>query len=243
MGAQTGGGGNYNPYSSCTVMPYEGLINENYFKIKQKETESSANLEIFKYISKNPFNKNLDYFLGLFIKSKYDGVGREIDTIDISIALDISGSMQSCINQKPTFKELALKIENEENNNLNFQNNNYNDNKPKKDRLTIAKECLFKMINSMNDKVQMALSTFNIESKLVIALSPKEELISISNNINNIKADGETDLTKALEGAAECLNELTLKVCLLYPYQNAVILIFYFIIVTSIKNFIFVFLI
>ena len=208
MGAQTGGGGNYNPYSRCTTMPYEGLINENYFKIKQKETELAANLDIFKYISKNPFNKNLDYFLGLFIKSKYDGVGRKIDSIDISIALDISGSMQSSINQKPSFKELALQIENEENNNANMHNNN---NIPKKDRLTIAKECLFKMINSMNDKVQMALTTFNSESKLVIALSPKEELKSFSNNINKIQANGGTDLTKALEGAAECLNESTAK--------------------------------
>lgn len=211
MGANTGGGGNYNPYSSCTVIPYEGLINENYFKIKQKETELSANLEIFKYISKNPFNKKLDYFLGLFIKSKYDGIGRELDTIDISIALDISGSMNSSINQKPTFKELALKIENEKNGNPNIHNDNNNNNIPKKDRLTIAKECLFKMINSMNDKVQMALTTFDVESKLVITLSPKEELKSISNKINNIKAGGGTDLTKALEGAAECLNESTAK--------------------------------
>ena len=211
MGAQAGGGGNYNPYSRCAVMPYEGMINENYFKIKQRETELSANLETFKYISKNPFNKNLDYFLGLFIKSKYDGVGRELDTIDISIALDISGSMESRIDQKPTFKELALKIENEEKNDPNMNNDIGNNNKPKKDRLTVAKECLFKMINSMNDKVQMALTTFDVESKLVIALSPKEELESISNNINKIKAGGGTDLTKALVGAAECLNESTAK--------------------------------
>ena len=51
---------------------------------------------------------------------------------------------------------------------------NNNNNIPKNDRLTFAKECLFKMINSMNDKVQMALTTFNSESKLVISLSPKE---------------------------------------------------------------------
>ena len=82
----------------------------------------------------------------------------------------------------------------------NMKNNN---NKPKKDRLTIAKECLFKMINSMNDKVQMALTTFDVESKLVISLSPKEELKSISNNINKIQAGGGTDLTKALEGRRE----------------------------------------
>ena len=203
MGAQTGGGGNFNPNSSCKVLPYEGLINENYFRIKEKETELSANLETFKYISKNPFNKKLDYFLGILIKSKYDGIGRNMDTLDISIALDISGSMKSCIQTKPTFKELALEIENEgkkKQRNLDFR-----------DRLTIAKECLFKMIDTMNDKVQMALTTFDTESKQVICLSPKEELQSISNLINNIRAKGGTDLVVALKGAAECLNESTAK--------------------------------
>ena len=207
MGMQAGGGGNFNPNSSCTVLPYEGLINENYFRIKQKESELSANLETFKYISKNPFNKKLDYFLGILIKSKYDGVGRKVDTLDISIALDISGSMKWGIQTKPTFKELALQIENEgkeEQKNLDF-------NQEKKDRLTIAKECLFKMIDTMNDKVQMALTTFDTESKQIICLSPKEEIKSISNVINNIKAEGGTDLVVALKGAAECLKESTAK--------------------------------
>ena len=197
MGAQAGGGGNFNPNSSCKVLPYEGLINENYFRIKQKETELSANLEAFKYISKNPFKKNLDYFLGILIQSKYDGIGRNMDTLDISIALDISGSMQNFIQTNPTFKELALEIENEgknEQKNLDF--NKYT----KKDRLTIAKECLFKMIDTMNDKVQMALTTFDTESNKVICLSPKEELKSISNLINNIRAQGGTDLVVALKG-------------------------------------------
>ena len=40
----------------------------------------------------------------MLIKSKYDGIGRKLDQIDISIALDISGSMNCPINKKPTFK-------------------------------------------------------------------------------------------------------------------------------------------
>ena len=208
MGGNVGGAGNFNPYSSCTVLPYEGIINENYFRIKQRELELSANLEIFKYISRNPFNKNLEYFLGMLIKSKYDGVGRQLDEIDISIALDISGSMGNIINEKPSFKELALKEENGENN-LNEENNM--EHTKKKDRLTIAKECLFKMIDTMNDKIQMALTTFDTESKLIISLSPKKEIKSISNVINNIKEGGGTDLTVALEGAAECLKDSTSK--------------------------------
>ena len=199
MGAQAGGGGNFNIGSMNTVVPYEGMINENYFKITQRETEFAANLELFKSITKNPFNKQLEYFIGLLIKSKYDGIGRQLDDIDISIALDISGSMNSIITRKPTFKEMYQNDGNNERNNLG------------KNRLEMAKNCLFKMVDSMNDKMNMALTTFNTESKIIIPLSPKNEIRSISNVINNIKAGGGTDLATALQGAANCLNNSRAK--------------------------------
>lgn len=147
MGGQVGGGGNFNIGSFNTIVPYEGMINENYFKISQRETELAANLEIFKSITKNPFNKQLEYFIGLLVKSKYDGIGRQLDDIDISIALDISGSMKSYITKKPTFKEMFKNVRQK---------------RSTEDRLSIAKECLYKLIDSMNDKMQMALTTFNI---------------------------------------------------------------------------------
>ena len=201
MGSQVGGAGNFNPYSLCTVIPYEGIINENYFRIKERERYLSANLETFKCVAKNPFSKKLEYFLAMLIKSKYDGIGRQEDEIDISIALDISGSMSSGFCKKPTFKELALG--NEEMPNYNIDNG--------KCRLELAKECLFKMIDSMSDKVQMALTTFDTVSTMIIPLSPKKELKSISYNINAIQTNGGTDLRVALEGAANCLLESTAK--------------------------------
>ena len=207
----TGGAGNFNPYSGCTVLPYEGIINENYFRIKKRETELSANLETFKYATKNPFSGSIEYFLGMLIKSKYDGIGRQEDEIDISIALDISGSMSSFIDQKPTFKELALEKEEEEDKKEEKFRKKERMMKDSKNRLQIAKECLFKMIDTMSEKVQMALTTFDTESNLIISLSPKSELISISNMINNIKEGGGTDLTVALDGAAKCLDESTAK--------------------------------
>ena len=137
----------------------------------------------------------------MLIKSKYDGIGRQEDEIDISIALDISGSMSSGFCKKPTFKELALG--NEEMPNYNIDNG--------KCRLELAKECLFKMIDSMSDKVQMALTTFDTVSTMIIPLSPKKELKSISYNINAIQTNGGTDLRVTLEGAANCLLESTAK--------------------------------
>ena len=199
MGAQAGGGGNFNISSMNTIVPYEGMINENYFRISQRETELAASLETFKSVTKNPFTNKLEYFLGLLIKSKYDGIGRQLDEIDISIALDISGSMGCKIEQKPTFKELLEQNE----------KNKYKESL--KDRITIAKECLFKLVNSMNDKMNLALTTFHTQSQLIIPLSPKKEILSISNKINEIKAGGGTNLTVALKGAADCLNNSRAK--------------------------------
>ena len=144
MGSQTGGGGNFNPYSKCTVLPYEGIINENYFRIKKRETELSANLETFKYATKNPFSGSIEFFIGMLIKSKYDGIGRKEDEIDISIALDISGSMSSFIDPKPTFKELALEKDEDEENIEEIYRKKRRKMQDSKNRLQIAKECLFK---------------------------------------------------------------------------------------------------
>ncbi len=199
MGAQAGGGGNFNIYSMNTIVPYEGMINENYFRISQRETELAANLETFKSVTKNPFTNRLEYFLGLLIKSKYDGIGRQMDQIDISIALDISGSMGCGINPKPTFEEMLQHQER-----MPYRESS-------KNRITIAKECLFKLVNSMTDKMNLALTTFDTASQLIIPLSPKREILSISNVINTISANGGTDLTVALKGAADCLKESTAK--------------------------------
>ena len=196
----SGGGGNFNISSMNTVVPYEGMINENYFPISERETNDSASLEIFKSITKNPFNKKLEYFIGLLTKSKYDGIGRQLDNIDISIALDISGSMGNIVRKKPTFKEMFENVE--VNQKVGFS---------KKNRIEMAKECLFKLIESMTDKMKMALTTFDTTSTVIMPLSPKQELKSISNRIHSIKEYGGTDLTVALKGAADCLSESTAK--------------------------------
>ena len=133
MGAQAGGGGNFNR-DSLAQNTYESIINENYYSIFERETNLDANLEIFKEIVKNPFKNEMNYYLGMLIKSKYDGVGRKLDQIDIAIALDISGSMSSPFIPGPTFKETAL-------DNVPDRKN-YNG---KKSRIEIAKECLYKI--------------------------------------------------------------------------------------------------
>ena len=71
MGAQAGGGGNFNISSMNTIVPYEGLINENYFRISQRETELAASLETFKSVTKNPFTNKLEYLLGLIFFSSF----------------------------------------------------------------------------------------------------------------------------------------------------------------------------
>jgi hypothetical protein len=62
MNGHVGGSGNFNPYSLCTVIPYEGMINENYFRIKERERYLSANLETFKFKQKIHLAKNWNIF-------------------------------------------------------------------------------------------------------------------------------------------------------------------------------------
>jgi hypothetical protein len=59
--------------------------------------------------------------------------------------------------------------------------------------------------------MQMALTTFDTQSNVIIPLSPKQEIKSISNIINNIQAHGGTNLSIALKGAADCLDNSTSK--------------------------------
>ena len=81
----------YNIPSSSTLT-YEGLFNENYFLINDKEKNSFYNLEISNASILNPITNKREYYLGLLLKSKYDGIGLR-SQIDIGLSIDISGSM------------------------------------------------------------------------------------------------------------------------------------------------------
>jgi uncharacterized protein YegL len=183
MGGQTGGARNS---FSDIMIPYEGLINENYFKLISRETELINNLEYFTGRSKNPYNKKYENFIGLLLKSKYDGVKQEDQTnikigpMDYAIALDISGSMMS-----------ALEV---------------ND-KNGIPRIELAKKALLTMIDNLKDGNQMSITTFNHESQLIIPLSPKSEILMLKEKIKNINPDGGTKLTNALKGAYETLKK------------------------------------
>ena len=183
MDCQTGGA--INSFSDIMI-PYEGLINENYFKLISRETELINNLEYFTGRSKNPYNKKYENFIGLLLKSKYDGVKQEDQTnikigpMDYAIALDISGSMMS-----------ALEV---------------ND-KNGIPRIELAKKALLTMIDNLKDGNQMSITTFNHESHLIIPLSPKSEILMLKEKIKNINPNGGTNLTNALKGAYETLKK------------------------------------
>ena len=81
----------YNVPSSSTLT-YEGLFNENYFLMNNRETNSYYNLEISNASILSPITNKREYFLGVLLKSKYDGIGLR-EPIDIGLSIDISGSM------------------------------------------------------------------------------------------------------------------------------------------------------
>ena len=164
--------GNYNYFSNWSKVSFDGFTNENYFLINSQEKNLIQNLEISYANTKNPITYQNDSFISLILKSKYDGIGNR-QPIDMSIALDISGSM-SCI-----------------------------DGNDAKSRITLAKESLTKLVSIMdaeNDK--MSLITFNHNTQKIFDLLDKKEIENkFLNDINSIKANGGTDLVGALMAA------------------------------------------
>jgi len=184
MGAQAGhnmnaNSGSYNYFNSSgyAKVSFDGFINENYFQIQSQEKNLVENLEISHAFTKNPISYKNDAFIGLFLKSKYDGIGNR-QPIDMSIALDISGSM-SCI-----------------------------DGNDGKSRLTLAKESLKKLVSIMDqDNDRMSLITFNHNSESIFGLLNKEEISrKFLNDIDSIKARGGTDLVLALQASMNNFN-------------------------------------
>ena len=77
---------------SSTTLTYDGLFNENFFPIKEKETKAFYNFELSNASIQNPITNKREYYLGILLKSKYDGVGLR-EPIDIGLSIDVSGSM------------------------------------------------------------------------------------------------------------------------------------------------------
>jgi len=169
--------GNYNYFTSLSKVSFDGFINENHFLINSQEKNLIQNLEISYANTKNPITYQNDSYISLILKSKYDGIGNR-QPIDMSIALDISGSM-SCI-----------------------------DGNDAKSRITLAKESLTKLVSIMdaeNDK--MSLITFNHSTQKIFDLLDKKEIENkFLNDINSIKANGGTDLVGALMAAMNNLD-------------------------------------
>ena len=169
---------NYNYYSDYSLVSFSGFINENYFGINYPEKNLVQNLDISHAITTNPFTYKKDAFLGLFLKSKYDGIGKR-EPIDLSIALDISGSM-FCTDENET-----------------------------KTRLDLAKEALIKLVSVMDEKNdRLSLITFNQKAENIFGLLNKNEIEKNQiQKLKDIKAGGGTNLIDAAIAAADNLNK------------------------------------
>ena len=81
-----------NNVPSSTTVTYGGLFDENYFPLNAKETKAFYNLEISNASVISPLTNKREYYLGVLLKSKYDGLGLR-EPIDIGLSIDVSGSM------------------------------------------------------------------------------------------------------------------------------------------------------
>ena len=82
----------YPSVPSAKTVTYEGIFNSTYFKLNSREEKQALNMEISLASVINPISKEKEVWLGTLLKSKYDG--KKINKlIDLSIAIDVSGSM------------------------------------------------------------------------------------------------------------------------------------------------------
>ena len=101
---------------SATTITYEGIFNSTFFKLDSKEEKKTINMEISLASVINPISNENEVWLGTQLKSKYDGT--KIDKlIDLSIAIDVSGSMSgSRINMaKKSLIQLIQKLNDDDN--------------------------------------------------------------------------------------------------------------------------------
>ncbi len=142
MGGQVGGF--HNSFSEYLIT-HDGIFNENYFQIQSRETNLLNNLEISHCKVKSPINGNLEQFLGLFLKSKYDGTKGIREPIDICITLDISGSMSACVDE--------------------------NDQKSRND---LSVEAIINLTKQLNDDDGIAINTFDEISHEIVPFTLKK---------------------------------------------------------------------
>lgn len=166
---------NMNYFSGFAKVSFDGFINENLFELNPREINLIENLEIYHGVAKNPLNYQKEAFLGFLVKSKFDGIGAR-KPIDLSIALDVSGSMYYI-----------------------------DSNEIGKSRLTLAKEGLKRLVSILDEKSErVSLLTFNHLVKKIFTLIHKEEIErKFLSDIDAIEPDGGTDLLGSIKSAME----------------------------------------
>ena len=155
---------------SSSTLTHEGTINENSYKLKQKETKLLSNFELSHASITNPISQKKEYFMGILCKSKYDGVGLR-EPIDIGIALDISGSMESSMNSKD------------------------------ESRLNIAIKSLITFIKNLSENDNISITAFDHECTDIVSFSNAKKFLQNKKNIekiNELKPRGGTDIYKGL---------------------------------------------
>ena len=171
-------GGMHNSFAEYSIT-YDGVVNENYFPIQCREYQLLNNLEISHCKVKNPMTNEEELFLGLIVKSKYDGTPGVREPLDICITLDISGSMTCKIGA------------------------NQDDDLTRND---LSVQSIVKLVQQLNDEDGIAINTFDTESHNIVPFTLKKNLTQ--KNINDIKAIkpfGDENIYNALKGAMEQL--------------------------------------
>jgi len=161
---------------SVDSITYEGIYCEHPFHTGHEE-KKIVSCTPHSLISKDPLSENPEYYLGLFINSKYDGQGIvNRPPLNLVICLDISGSMNSAFRSRGG-----------------------------ETKISVAKESLKTLLNQLQPDDSICIVTFNTEANVLFHFAKKKS-ITLSNihaEIDNIFARGGTNLENGIRVSAE----------------------------------------
>lgn len=130
---------------SVSALTYEGIFSEHSFYTGREE-EQIVSCECKGVISNDPLCNKQEYYLGIFLNSRFDGTGiANRPPLNLVICLDISGSMNSQFGNGST-------------------------------KIGVAKEGMKTLINQLRPNDSLSIVTFNNKAEAALSFTKRSDM-------------------------------------------------------------------
>lgn len=184
---------------------HEGIFYDYFFDNNiTKQAEHLFEPSYTSYKKKHPLTDKEEIYLSVGLNSNIPKASFKRKKLNLTVVLDISGSMTSSFDQYHYSR--------------NRNSRRYNDNSQKRDenfdsrsKMEIAKECVTDLTKHLNYDDRFAVVLFNSESHLAKPLTKlnKTNMDAIRQHISELRAEGGTNMYAGINTASELYDNLT----------------------------------